>query len=126
MPRTRRGVSPARVGVTVPGIYQSLLRRERERADRARRVLADPGKPGAAFCRRPTHLLDALEAGEAVIVAASQLGSRDVRLPAHMRPGNAPGAWWRVTADDVVERTVSPAVDRPRADTVVAPYADDE
>ena len=48
-------------------------------------------------------------------------------MPAHMLPGNALGAaWWRVTPDDVVERTVSPVVDRPRADTVVAPYADDE
>jgi hypothetical protein len=28
-----------------------------------------------------------------------------------MRPGDNPGAWFRVSPDDVVERTVSPVVD---------------
>jgi hypothetical protein len=47
-------------------------------------------------------------------VAAWQLGSRRVTVPAWLRPGNCPGAWWRVSPNDVVERTDSPAVDRIR------------
>lgn len=125
MPRRSRGIGQARDGVRVPGVYQGLLRRERERAQRSRTVLSDPKNPGAGVFRRPTRLLRALEAGEAVTVAASQLGSREVRLPAHMRPGNAPGSWWRVSPDDVVERTVSPVVDRPRAVAAVVPCEDD-
>jgi len=112
--------------VHVPGIYQSLLRRERERAARSRTTAADPQNPGAAFFLRSRHLLNALDAGEAVTVSASQLGmgSGEIRLPEHMRPGNAPGSWWLVTPDDVVERTVSPVVDPIRPD--ISAYPDDE
>jgi len=64
--------------------------------------------------RRSRHLLDALEAGEAVTVSASQLVSHRVQIPEHMRPGGRAGArWWRVTSDDAVVQTVSPVVDRP-------------
>jgi len=113
VPRTRRGMGSARAGVRVPGIYEDLLRRERERFAGRRTVFyVDPKDPGAGFFRRSTHRLDALEAGEPVVVAAAQLSSPRVSVPAHMRPGNCPGARWRVTPDDVVECAVSPVVDR--------------
>ena len=125
MPRSRGGgLGLVRARVRVPGIYADLLQRERERAERSRRVLADPKDPGAGVFRRSTRLLDALEAGEAVVVGAWQLSSRRageiyparyVSVPAHLRPGNCPGAWWRVSSDDVVERTVSLVVERPGA-----------
>jgi hypothetical protein len=89
-----------------------LLRRERERADRSRTVAADPKNPSAGFFRRPTHLLDALEAGEPVTVAAWQVSSPRVAVPDHLRPGNCPGAWWRVSPDNVVAPADSPVVDR--------------
>jgi hypothetical protein len=110
MPRIRGGISPARDGVRVHGIYEEMLRREREWARRSRTVLADPSDPSAGCFRRPAHLLEALEAGEPVTVAAWQLGGRRVRVPESLRPGNCRGARWRVTADDVVERTVSPTL----------------
>lgn len=118
VPRSSGGVGAvrggARDGVRVPGIYADLLVRERERAARARTVWADPANLGAGVLHRPTDLLDALEAGEPVVVAASQLTSRRVTIPAHLRPGSNPGAWWRITSDDVVEQAKSPAVDQPR------------
>jgi hypothetical protein len=116
VPRTsRRGLAVVRDGARVPGIYADLLQRERERHERYRPVWADAKDPaGGVFCR-PTFLLDALEAGLPVTVAGWQLCGRRVSVPAHMRPGSAPAAWWRVTADDVVERRVSPDVDRIRA-----------
>ncbi len=115
MPRTRRGMGSARAGIRVPGIYEDLLRRERERFAGRRTVFSvDPKDPGAGFFRRSTHRLGALEAGEPVTVSASQLVSRRVEVPEHMRPGRRAGArWWRVTPDDVVELASSPVVDRP-------------
>jgi hypothetical protein len=89
-----------------------LLRREREHVARSHAVYDDDG---AVVFARDTHLLDALEAGDAVVVAAWQLCSPRVSVPAHLRPGSCPGGWWRVTPDDVVERTDSPVVDRVRA-----------
>jgi len=65
----------------------------------------DPNDPSAGFFRRPTHRLDALEAGEPVTLPASELTSPNVQIPVHLRPGYCPGIWWRVTPDDVVEQT---------------------
>jgi hypothetical protein len=63
---------------------------------------------------RSTRLLDALEAGDTVVVGAWQLTGP--RVPAHMRPGSSPGGcWWRVSPDDAVVRAESPVVDRVRA-----------
>jgi hypothetical protein len=101
----------------VPGIYADLLRREREHAERSHTVYDDAGNVVFA---RDTHLLDALEAGEAVTVAAWRLGSERVKVPDDLRPGNCPGAWWNVTPNDVVVRAVSPVVDRMRAPRNVA------
>jgi antitoxin (DNA-binding transcriptional repressor) of toxin-antitoxin stability system len=113
MPRTRRGAAAARVGVRVPGIYADLLLREREGVGRADAAAADRAERGLR-CRRSRHLLDALEAGEPVVVSASQLVSRRVPVPEHMRPGRRAGVrWWRVTPDDAVEQASSPVVDRP-------------
>jgi hypothetical protein len=112
VPRHRGGLGPVRNGVRVPGIYEDLLLRERERVGRSRTVLANPNDPIGGVFRRATHLLRALEAGEAVTVAASQLCSRRVEVPAFLRPANWPGGWWRVTPDDVVEHAGSPVVDR--------------
>jgi hypothetical protein len=115
MPRTKRGVGSARAGVRVPGLYADLLRREQERmAGRQTVFYVDPKDPTAGFFRRPTHRLDALEAGEPVTVSASELTSRHVQIPEHRRPGNCPGVWWRVTPDDVVERTDPPVGGRIR------------
>jgi hypothetical protein len=77
--------------------------------------LADPKKPAAGMLRRSSRLLDALEAGDAVIVAAWQLSSQRVSVPEHMRPGKCPNGWFWVTPDDVALRTDSPVVDRVRA-----------
>ena len=114
MPRTRRGAAPARVGVCVKGIYEDLLVRERDSVGRADAAAAGRAERGMGGFRRSRHLLDALEAGEAVIVSASQLVSRRVQVPEHLRPGRSPVArWWRVTPDDAVEQASSPVVDRP-------------
>jgi hypothetical protein len=114
VPRTRRGVAAARVGVRVPGIYEDLLRRERDSVARADAAAEGRAKRGLGVFRRSRHLLDALEAGEPVIVSASQLASRRVQVPEHLRPGRSPGVrWWRVTPDDPVEQASSPVVDRP-------------
>jgi hypothetical protein len=121
MPRTRRGAAPARVGVRVPGIYEDLLLRERDSVERAEAAAAGRAKRGMGVFRRSRRLLDALEAGEPVIVAASQLVSRRVQVPEHMRPGRrASVRWWRVTPDDVVEPASSPVVDRPAKMTELA------
>jgi hypothetical protein len=109
------GLAPARVGVCVPGIYADLLLRERESVGRADAAAADRARRGVGVFRRPRHLLEALEAGEPVIVSASQLVGRRVQVPEHLRPGRRAGVrWWRVTPDDVVEQASSPVVDRPR------------
>lgn len=117
MPRTKRGVGPASAGVQVPGLYADLLRREQERMAGHRTVFyVDPKDPTAGFFRRPRpmHRLNALEAGKPVILSASELTSRHVQIPEHLRPGRSVAArWWRVTPDDVVVETVSPVVDRP-------------
>jgi len=125
MPRTRRGIGPAAGGVRVDGIYADLLRREREfyyqhgepfvtEDGREIRVWWKDRDDHSAGCFvNNRHLLDALEAGEAVTVAAWQLSSRRVQVPESLRPGNCPGSWWRVSADDVVQRANSPVVDRP-------------
>jgi hypothetical protein len=114
-------------------LYADLLRRERQRDARARVVQNAPperqvGENPApeivrktGHFRRSTRLLDALEAGEVVTVGAWQLGSREVRVPDPMKPGNCPNVWWTVTPDDVVEQTVSPVVDRPRGVAAVDP-----
>jgi hypothetical protein len=114
MPRTRRGASPARVGVRVPGIYADLLLRERDSVERAAAAAAGRAARGLGVFRRSRHLLDALEAGEPVTVSGSQLVGPRVQVPEHMRPGRRSGArWWRVTSDDAVEQASSPVVDRP-------------
>jgi hypothetical protein len=115
MPRTRRGTGSARAGVRVPGLYADLLRREQERmAGRQTVFYVDPKDPTAGCFRRPTHRLDALEAGKPVTVSASELTSRHVQIPEHLRPGRRVGVrWWRVTPDDVVKQANSPVVDRP-------------
>ena len=105
------GLAPARVGVCVPGIYEDLLLRERESVGRADAAAADRARRGLGGFHRSRHLLDALEAGEPVTVSASQLVSRRVQIPEHMRPGRC-HSWWRVTPDDVVAQTGSPVVDR--------------
>jgi hypothetical protein len=110
--RIKGGSVPARVGVRVPGIYSDLLRRERESGGRADAAAADRARRGVG-ARRSRHLLDALEAGEAVTVSASQLVGGHVRVPVHMRPGRT-CAWWRVTPDDAVVQADSPVVDRAR------------
>jgi hypothetical protein len=110
--QTRAG--PVRDRVRVPGIYEDRLRREHEHVERSHTVYDDAGN--VVFARN-THLLDALDAGEAVKVAAWRLSSEHVRVPEHMRPGKCPDGWWRVTPDDVVERPVSPVVDRVRVPT---------
>lgn len=113
MARSRRSAVAARVGVRVPGIYADLLMRERDSDDRSQAPAADRAKRSLGF-RRSRHLRDALEAGEPVVVSASQLVSRRVQVPEHMRPGRRAGVrWWRVSPDDVVERANSPVVDRP-------------
>lgn len=82
----------ARAGVRVPGLYADLLRHERERMA-GRRIISyvDPKDPAAGFFRRPTHRLDALEAGKPVTVSASELTSRHVEIPQHLQPGICPG-----------------------------------
>lgn len=113
MPRTRRSAAAVRVGVRVPGIYADLLLRERDSVRRADAVAAGRAQRGMGGFRRSRHLLNALEAGEPVTVSASQLVSRRVQVPQHMRPGGRSGAhWWRVTADDAVEQASSPVIDR--------------
>lgn len=106
------GLAPARAGVRVPGIYEDLRRRERESVARADAATAGRADRGLRVCRRSRHLLDALEAGDPVTVSASQLGSRRVQVPEHMRPGRR-HSWWRVMPDDVVEQTNSPVADSP-------------
>lgn len=114
MPRTRRGAARARVGVRVPGIYEDLLLRERDSVERSDAAAKDRAKRGLGVFRRSRHLLDALEAGEPVTASASQLASRRVHVPEHLRPGRRTGVrWWRVTSDDAVEQASSPVVDRP-------------
>jgi hypothetical protein len=111
MPRTRRGAAAARVGVRVPGIYADLLLRERDSVGRSDAAAAGRAERGLGVFRRSRHLLDALEAGEPVTVSASQLVSRRVQVPEHMRPGRC-HSWWRVTPDDAVEQASSPVIDR--------------
>jgi hypothetical protein len=105
-------------------VYRDLLRREREFYERhgepvvmggreLRVVWAGRADHGAGFFCVPRHLLDALDAGEPVTVPAWKLGSREVRVPLSLRQAKWPDSWRRVTADDVVERTESPVVDRP-------------
>lgn len=106
------GLVPARVGVRVPGIYADLLSRERDSVERADAAAAGRANRGHGVFRRSRHLLNALEAGEPVTVSASQLVSRRVQIPEHMRPGRR-HSWWRVTPDDAVARSSSPVVDRP-------------
>lgn len=66
MARIRGGSRPARVGVRVPGVYQDLLLRERERVERSDTAADDRAKRGVGIFRRSRHLLDALEAGQPV------------------------------------------------------------
>jgi hypothetical protein len=113
MPRTRRSAAAGRVGVRVPGLYADLLLRERGSVERSTAAAAGRAGRGVGAFRRSRHLLDALEAGEPVIVSASKLVSRRVQIPELMRPGRC-HSWWCVTPDDVVERASSPVVDRPR------------
>ena len=113
MPRTKGRNGLVHRGVRVPGVYEDLLLRERERqARRPHTMRADPTEPGVGCFRRSTHLLRALEAGEPVTVSAWQLSSRRVQVPASLRPVNCFRVWLRVSADDVVEKTDSPVVDR--------------
>lgn len=121
------GSAPARVGFRVPGIYADLLLRERNSVERADATAAGRAERGMGGFRRPRRLLDALEAGDPVTVSASQLGSRRVQVPEHMRPGRRAGArWWRVTPDDVVVRASSPVVDRSRSRAVAAVDLDED
>jgi hypothetical protein len=110
--RIRGGSALARVGVRVPGIYADLLLRERASVERADAAAAGRANRDMGVFRRPQRLLDALEAGDPVTVSASQLGSRRVQVPEHMRPGRS-HSWWRVTPDDAVAQVSSPVVDRP-------------
>lgn len=90
--------------VVIPGVYARLREREQLR-HRYPVVFAEPGNPAAGYFRRPTHLLDALTAGEPVTLPRSSVvalfwtgrGSPPVvPWPAEVAP------WLTVTADDVV------------------------
>jgi hypothetical protein len=73
-------------GWRVSGVYAALLAKERERHERygRRRSIPNPGgdEPALAVYRRPRHMLDALEAGQAVTVPAWRLGGHGApRVP---------------------------------------------
>lgn len=96
------------------GCYRALLAREQASAAKARRVPADPDNPSAGHFVRSSALLDALENGEPVVVPGARLPS-GLGVPSWMRPGAGSASFWLVSADDVVSRAESPAVDRIKA-----------
>ena len=93
-------------GWRVPGVYQALLAGEREQDARyggdPREILLPPGVESPGVFRRPRHLLDRLERGEAVTVPAWRLGGHGaprVPIPRELR------CWphqFVVAADDTV------------------------
>lgn len=103
MPRFEVGEGDG--GLVVEGIYRGMLERERVRCGQPdpRRTVADPQNPDSGFYRHPRRLLDALEAGHAVVVSrrTAEMG-RDFRF---RLPWERAVRSVRVSPDDVVRPT---------------------
>lgn len=79
MPRARRGVGAARQGVKVPGIYEDLLRRERERfAGAPHRLLCRPARSERRLLRRRAHLLEGVAVGQQASPGAGASAAREM------------------------------------------------
>jgi hypothetical protein len=101
MPRVNDG-GPAD-GLRVPGLYRALLEKERRRCEEPdpRRVLSDaPNDPAPVF-RRSRKLLDALEAGKAVVMPRWLVGSGR-SVPPVVLPWDRSVDYVRVSPDDGV------------------------
>jgi hypothetical protein len=100
MPR----VSSSRVGLHLEGVYQRLLEYERRKCSEPDpRRLGGSGEDDSVF-RRPTHRLDALEAGEPVRFPVWILGGAtvpDERIRRVKREDRSINGWL-VAADDSV------------------------
>jgi hypothetical protein len=85
MPRVD-GAASGGGGWRVPGVYAALLEREWERCNRPDPLLLfgtlvqDP-----KVYRRSRHMLDALEAGQAVTVPSWRLGGHGVPIPRELK-----------------------------------------
>jgi hypothetical protein len=96
----------------VPGLYEALRERERKRQERDERrgVVIYPAED-LAVMRRPRHLLDALEAGEPVVVRGHDLGGWSIpAVPLSPEQKQWPN-WYSVTPDDRIVPAESPVVD---------------
>lgn len=112
MARVRRGVAVMPGGVRWPGIYAAMLARERECHYRYGEMVvwADPDDHSAGFSCRPRNRLDALEAGEPVVVRSHELHGRNLsERPALLRLD--PRQWVSVHSDDTITPAKSPVVD---------------
>lgn len=95
-----------RGGFHVPGVYQALLERERAEDSAASRYWVNSDDHSQGFYARSTKLLEALEAGETVVVPVWFLGGhsvpcgeafREYKLRLSPRPRH-----WVVAPNDVV------------------------
>jgi hypothetical protein len=109
-------------GLRVPALYEALLAREREHHYRygetvvhegreLQVVWADPNNHAAGCFCRPRHMLDALEAGQPVVVRGHDLGGWDIpKVPLSAEQKDWPN-WYTVTLDDRIVPAEYPVVD---------------
>ena len=111
MARARRGAAAIPGGVRWPGIYAAMLQHERELHAHYGdlRVWADPDDHSAGCFCWPRDRLDALEAGEQVVVRRHELPHGMRERPASMRWD--PHEWVSVHSDDTITPAKSPVVD---------------
>jgi hypothetical protein len=94
----------------VPGQYEALLARERKHHERwgGRSVYADPEDHSQGFFLRDRHLLDALEAGQPVVVRGHDLGGWNFpKVPLSAQQKDCPN-YYTVTPDDRIVPADSP------------------
>jgi hypothetical protein len=100
-------------GLRVPGLYEALRERERRHHERrgGRRFYADPEDHSRGFSLRDRRLLDALEAGEPVVVRGHDLGGWGIpKVPLSAEQKDWPN-WYTVHPDDTITLSGSPVVD---------------
>jgi hypothetical protein len=106
-------ISAGGAEMRVPGLYEALLARERDRHARwgGRRTSVDPEDPSRGFFRRSEHLLNALEAGEPAVFSGHNLGGNGIpKVPLSAEQKDWPN-YYTVTPDDRIVPAESPVVD---------------
>jgi hypothetical protein len=109
MPRVRYDGSGGG-GLRIPGLYRALLDKERDRQERADRATVRMREEFGYSSRRDRRLLDALEAGQTVVMPRWRVGHKRSTPPVDLPWDRHEVTTVRVSPDDVVRPAEGPGL----------------